>query len=102
MSKKKFSIDLSSVSSSLTSYDKDFHKKLRKKSETIWREKEKKGETIWGERKCQTDRQTEIALDTSGQKSHVKSSPKFSWKTFLKVKIIIYLNKTSFEMLTYF
>ncbi len=69
------------MSSSLTSFDKDFHKKLRKKvkqfgekkkkSETIWREKEKekKGETIWDERKCQTDRQTEIALDTSGKKS---------------------------------
>ncbi len=40
----------------------------KKKSETIWREKEKIGETIWGERKCQTDRQTEIALDTSGKK----------------------------------
>jgi hypothetical protein len=76
MSKNNFSIDLSFASSSLTSYDKDFHKKLRKKSETIWKEKEKEkeGETIWGERKCQTDRQTEIALDTSGKKSRVKSS----------------------------
>ena len=68
MSKNNFSIDLSFASSSLTSYDKDFHKKLRKKVKQFGKKKKKKGETIWGERKCQTDRQTEIALDTSGQK----------------------------------
>ena len=39
---KNISIDLSSVSSSLTSYDKDFHKKLRKKVKQFGEKKKKK------------------------------------------------------------